>query len=144
MKELITVINEENTTNESLLSSVFSNFDISLIALISSSISAIISVGLGVTGHMIRAWIGSKNRDKHGKSKVKLLQDLKNFTRDLDIDLGDDPIVQSIMNNTGEWTTEMCSELRNAVYNKLTPEQKKLYDILEEDYIKERNKFVKF
>lgn len=141
MKDIINIINEEQIVNES---SIFSAFDISLIALISGTISSLIGVGIGVTGQMVRAMIGSKNRDVHGKMKVQLLQDLKDFARSLDTDFSDNQVVTNILNNPGEWTTEMCSEFRNAVYDQLNDDQKKIYDKLEKAYIKERNRFAKF
>lgn len=144
MKDIINVIQEEQNTNESILTSTITSFDISLIALISSTLSSLISIGIGVSGQVVRAMIGSKNRDAHGKMKVELLQNLKNFVRDLDIDLTKNQVAMSVINNPGEWSTEMCSELRNAVYNQLNDDQKKIFDKLESAYIKERNKFVKF
>lgn len=144
MKDIINVIQEEQNTNESILASTITSFDISLIALISSTLSSLISIGIGVSGQIVRAMIGSKNRDAHGKMKVELLQNLKNFVRDLDVDLTKNQAAMSVINDPGEWSTEMCSELRNAVYNQLNDDQKKIFDKLEASYIKERNRFVKF
>lgn len=140
MKEVIDVINEEQQINES---SLFSMFDVTLISLISSSIATLISIGCGVSSQMVRALIGEKNRNRFGKEKVGLLQELKNFVRELDFDVSDIPQVESVLNNTGEWTTEMLSELRNGLYSKMNDEQKKKYDELEAKYIKIRNKFAR-
>lgn len=141
MKEIIDVINEEQVVNES---SIFSIFDISLVALLSSTISFLISVGCGVTGQVVRAMVGSKNRDRYGKEKVEILQEFKNFVRELDFDVDDIPQAKEILNNPGEWTTEMCAELRNAFYKKMNPAQRVKYDEFEKKYIKLRNKFAKF
>lgn len=138
MKEVIDVINEEQQINES---SLFSMFDVTLVSIISSTIATLISVGCGVSSQMVRALIGEKNRNKFGKEKVGLLQELKNFVRELDFDVSDIPQVESVLNNTGEWTTEMLSELRNGLYSKMNDDQKKKYDELEAKYIKIRNKF---
>ena len=143
MKDIINVIEEQNT-NESFLASMMTSFDVSLIALISSTLASLVSIGIGVTGRMVSDMIGSKNKDIHGKMKVQLLQDLKNFVRGLDVDLTKNQVAMSVINNPGEWSTEMCSELRNAVYDQLNDDQKKIFDKLEAAYIKERNKFVKF
>lgn len=140
MKDIINVINEEKV-NEA---GIFSAFDITLVSMIASTIGFLTSIGVGVTGQMVRSIIGARNRDKHGKEKVKLLQDLKNFSRSIEADLSNNQAVMSVLNSPGEWTTEMCAELRNAVYDQLSDEQKKEYDRLESEYIKERNKFVKF
>lgn len=138
MKEVIDVINEEQQINES---SLFSMFDVTLVSIISSTIATLISVGCGVSAQIVRAMISDKNRNKFGKEKVELLQDLKNFVRELDFDIKDVPQAEAVMNNTGEWTTEMLSELRNGLYSKMNDEQKKKYDELEAKYIKIRNKF---
>jgi len=140
MKEVIDVINEEQQINES---SLFSMFDVTFISLISSSIATLISIGCGVSSQMVRALIAEKNRNKFGKEKVELLQELKNFVRDLDFDVSDIPQAESVLNNTGEWTTEMLSELRNGLYSKMDDDQKKKYDELETKYIKIRNKFAR-
>jgi len=141
MKDIINVINEES---QQVNEGIFSAFDLSLAVIISSSLTYLLSMGFRITGNTIQSILFSKNKDKHGKSKVKFLQELKDFSRGLDIDLSPNSPAMSVLNNPGEWSTEMCYELKHALQDQLTPEQKKEFDRLERQYIDERNKFVRF
>lgn len=141
MKDIINVINEDQQVNES---GVFSAFDLSLAVIISSSVAYLLSMGFRITGNTIQQILFSKNKDRHGKSKVKFLQELKDFARGLDVDLSPNSPAMTVLNNPGEWTTEMCYELKHAMQEQLTPEQRKEFDRLEKQYIEERNRFAKF
>lgn len=141
MKNVIDYIGKEQV-NEGL--ELLSTYDLSLVVVLSTTLSYLISMGFSITGRMVNKWIHSKNKDRHGSAKVANLQKLKEFSRRLNIDTTDLPQVKSVLNNPGEWTTEMLAELRSAFYDKLTPEQQKEYDQLEKSYTEERNKFVLF
>lgn len=141
MKDIMNVINEEHQVNES---GMFSAFDLSLAVVLSSSIAYLLSMGFRITGNTIQQILFSKHKDAHGKSKVKFLQELKDFSRGLHVDLSPNSPAMSVLNNPGEWTTEMCYELKHAIQDQLTDEQRKELDRLEKQYIEERNKFAKF
>ena len=136
MKHLEQYINESQQINES---SIFSAFDISFVVLVSSFFSALTSLGVSVTGNIIKQWISSRHHAKKRAGKNDILMKLKELTRSIP-DIEDKPAL-AVLNNPGEWDSTMIDELRRALFSKMTPEQIQEFEKLESDYLSTRNKF---
>ena len=136
MKNLKQYINESQQINES---SIFSAFDLSFVVLISSLFSALTSLGITVTGNIIKQWLSSKHHASKRAGKNAILMQLKDLTRSIP-DIEDKPAL-AVLNNPGEWDSTMIDELRRALFSKMTPEQIQEFERLEKNYLSTRNKF---
>ena len=127
-------------TNESL--GAVSGFDLSLVVILSSLMGYLTSMGFSITGRMINQMMASKYHEKHRGEKNDLLMKLKELTRSIpDIT---DPIALKVLNDPGEWDSSMINELRRVLYDKMTKEQQKEFDDLEEKYYDKRKKLYTF
>ena len=135
MKNLKQYINESQQINESILSS----FDVSAVVVISTILSSLMSIGITVTGQFVRSLLSSVHHSKTRDKKNNILMKLKELTRSVP-DITDKAAI-SVLNNPGEWTSTMIDELRRALFEKMTDEQKKEFEQLEKEYLSKRNKF---
>ena len=136
MKSINQFINEDSyQINESFLS----GFDLSSVVILSSIFSALTSIGITVSGMLVRQFITSLHHSKTRGKKNNILMKLKELTRSIP-DVEDKPAL-AVLNNPGEWDSNMLAELRRALYDKMTPEQIKEFEDLEKEYLKSRNRF---
>ena len=126
-------------TLQPLNESVFSGFDISAAIILTSVLSSVATMGFAITGRIINNLIANARHAKMRCGKNDLLAQLKELTRSIpDVT---DKYALSVLNNPGEWDSAMVDELRRALYDKMTDEQRNKFDALEKEYIGARNKF---
>lgn len=115
------------------------SFDVSAAIVITSILSSLATMGFAITGRIINNLIANARHAKMRGGKNDLLGQLKELTRSVpDIT---DKYALSVLNNPGEWDSAMIEELRRALYDKMTDEQRNKFNALEKEYIGARNKF---
>ena len=128
-----------NQTIQMVNESVFSSFDVSTAVIAAGLLSSLATMGFAITGRIINNLIANARHAKLRGGKNDLLGQLKELTRSIpDIT---DKYALSVLNNPGEWDSAMVDELRRALYDKMTDEQRAEFDRLEREYITARNKF---